>query len=369
MKPPAFSFNFNNPLKSSDHNSETPILNRELSILNPRISIYPENTVKSQKKFTFSPFRNNPLFSDIPYNISPNPYHISIPRNRNNNIFSFNTNASKIETYLNGKEPLDFQNRLDRVCNSLSIIFNGENLNLEKQLIKSIDKKLVLGVIDRIIDRLLKKFQKQKRIKAKAKMTRIDQLRRQREYKSIMTEIFQTKLILIKRKEEKIKFIVKNTINYFKSQFFKNNNLKQSKESELLFLQFYFKEHKELYGYDYEHFSDPLNKIIPNPKFNSLSDDYFKLIFGVPSFKNAFINHLERRFKECYQKNIIKKFKTLFLDLYSKSNFENEEEFEKSIELAITRIQKEKSLKLPWTSIEIDNALDVFRKKIEKLFK
>lgn len=338
---------------------------RESSSVNRRNSLIRLDTVKSSKKFTFnSPFQNDSLLKKVPYNTSPgSSFFFPSAKKTPNDFFRYQKAVPKKITL--EEDAFDYEKRLDNVCRILSRIFNGDQINLERNNLNEHEKKLIYCVLDKVFEKLVKSYEKKKRPKYKLILKTIEELRNKEDYQQLIDTILHKPIMFIKRKEEKIKFVLKNTINYFRRQFLNNNSLKLSKTNNLVFLEYYFKEHKDKFNMDFDCFSDPLNSsLMVNTRFKTLSDQYFKVIFGVRSFRNAFFNHLEKRFRECYLKSVLNKFRKMFICLYDNLAFKTEIQYREAIENQIKILKNMKVLKMPWVVEEVDDALDVFKRKI-----
>ena len=370
MKPAELNFDFVNKIPMFDgqssafdpscQKSSSRFDNFSLSILDPN---------KSEKRFTFSPVCERDVCFDLPFEATPFE-HIT---KSDNEFFSF----KKEEKEMKEEEPvISFvlkdgrEGRLNDICEFLARAFNGENISLTSFDFKETDKELIHCIIRKFLEKILIELNKKKREKYKKKASHLKTLLTTKNYDALVKELFRTDITVIKRKEEKLKFVMKNTVSYFRKQYFRNQGLKSSKESELSFLNFYFKEHIEKYNLSVECFSDPLNKNqILNPKFNSLSTNYFKHLFTVESLKGAFYHHLEGRFKQSYQKKTLKKFRKMFEELYIDFESGGERSFDELVKAYIARQEAKKAIKLPWSNGEIDNAIKVFRTTIDKVLK
>ena len=324
-------------------------------------------SIRSQKRFTFKSPKIDPLFTDIPY-LSP---YYSIKRQDSVLVKPNPIYPTKQSNFAPSSFPsFKGERRLNDICDILARIFNGDHISLDFFDLPVIDKELIQCIIDKVVYKILTNFQKKKREKYKVKMELLKRLQTERKYDTLIKELFQTDLFMIKRKEEKVKFISKNTINYFRKQFFKNNDLKSSKQSEVEFMNFYFKEHSQKFNLPVENFSDPLNNnLIPNPRFRSFKPEYLRMLFGTESFRNAFFNHLDTRFKPDYQKRVSKKFRKMMKKLYADLQGTENKSYTDIINEYIGELRTKKAVKLPWVSTEIDLCVKEFKHNIIKVLK
>lgn len=319
------------------------------------------------KKSIFVLPKGNSEFEEISYCISPYPETKEWKNNENKSKENNKKEKEAKKVKLTADNSYELK-RLDHICHVLARVFNGEGITECFFDLREKEKELVHCLFDKVIEKIQKNFKKKKRLKAQEKLERLKGYIITKNYNLINEEVFKTDFIHIKRKEEKSKFVMKNAINAFRKLFFVNNDLKSCKESELLFLNYYFKEHKLKFHMPIENFSDPLNnRLIKNEKFKALSNDYLKTIFSVKSFRNAFLRHLDQRFKKDYQRKIESKFKKVFGELYEKFMFESKLKFDDAIDGFIAKLKKRKVVKIPWFNSEIDNAIFSFKANLQKI--
>lgn len=184
---------------------------------------------------------------------------------------------------------------------------------------------------------------------------------------SILFHIFlSTDFSCVKRKEEKLKFVMKNTIKYFRQRYFQHYKLKTCLQSEMTFLKAFFQDHVKTYNYPAKDFSDPLsNLMIRNTQFRSLSNDYLEKVFKLKDFKNMFFAFLDRGLKETYQTSLRWKWRKILKplrDLLKSGKGEKQcyREFMKFV-------YEKDTYKIPWFDWEIDNAIRVFKTHVESL--
>ena len=174
-----------------------------------------------------------------------------------------------------------------------------------------------------------------------------------------------------KRKEEKLKFVYKNTIKYMKKQFLIQNqgiSCESILAKETAFLKHYFEKDTLKSKYDIYNYSDPLKTTrIRNLRYKTLSNDYFILIFKIDKFKRDFFHYIDGDFKIHYAKKINKKFKKVLKNLKNALKGVELKNQEDVVNDHIEKIRKMKGCKLPWTISEIENAMNVFKEHINKL--
>ena len=255
----------------------------------------------------------------------------------------------------------------ERVSESLAVIFKNESCTQSYFNLEIHEQKLVNAVIYKVLAKIKAKHAKSTKTAVRSLLSNINEKQADGDISWLIRHIINSDSIVVKRKEEKLKFIMKNTLKHFRKQFFKNQGLKYSKESELEFLNYYFKQHKEVYQLDIEHFSDPLNSsFIKNPSHKTLSSDYFKLLFGVDQFRSFFFHYLDHKFKANYQASIKKKFLKMFKDLIRDLEMGLHCDRESIFLNFVEKITKRKGIKMPWFDREIDEALIVFKRHIAK---
>lgn len=281
-------------------------------------------------------------------------------------VFSF-----KMDEFLKEDKPVEKAPRKVKthieVLEILSKIFKGEEFYEEYEDLLGYQQMMIKGVMTQLTNKIMRKYGNTIKRSHKGHIKLLKSSIERGEFIDIASRILRSDIILVKRNEEKLKFIIKNTTKFLKKQFFNNNNLTPSKDAELKFLHHYFKAHQEKYGLPIEAFSDPLNNtVIVNPKFKTLSKTYFNMIFGVERFKKIFFDFLDYSFKEYYQKAVLKKFKKMFRGLDPMLKQGSIEENEKIVEGFIGGLESQRGCKIPWVDKEIDNAIFAFKKRVHR---
>lgn len=166
-----------------------------------------------------------------------------------------------------------------------------------------------------------------------------------------------------KRVEENNKFVYKYTMKYLKKQFYNINGLKNSKTSEIMFYEHYFKPTSDLLKVQLDDFYDPLYKTLnKNHTYKTINNKYLSLIFTSNHFKNDFFNFLKLDFKKTYNEMIPNKlnkfFKKLKIDMrnIAQKTLVNDNQMDVFAE----KLRKNRKCKLPWTYKEISCALAQF---------
>lgn len=253
-----------------------------------------------------------------------------------------------------------------RVSKLLAQLFKGEEFDYNNGQYKPQEIRLIETVIKIIFKNVLKKKKRKKKVQKE--VTEIHQLTEGKRFSQLSELYLKNNAILVKRKEENLKFILKNVLKILRKKYFDNYKLKSSRDSELSFLNFYFEKHMKIYNYDIEDFSDPLsNTVIKNKMFNSLSNKYFKTIFSVESFRTAFIRKMEEKLIETYNEKIQNKLRKFFKPLKLKLEVSSEDQHERLIEDFINKLENQKLCKLPWLKIEMENAMLVFKNHLQRV--
>ena len=363
----------NSPIDSKNNSSNKQQINYHYSINSHVISdsIINNSSSKKQDRFSFSPLMENSIFNKTAHKLP------------SSNMSACNVNP--------GKQPTRQENRqvkskkrtkrketakdkrikpVNRVCSILETIFKGELYELDLSDYEPFESDLINTIIDLTFSKVFKYY---KSTKIKKRKTLIKEMKKnisQKNFNVLCTQTIKNEIVITKRKEEKLKFILKNTINHFRKKFFDDRQLKRCKENELLFLEHFYREHKAVYGCDVRVFSDPLsNTLFSNPKFKTLSNEYFKVLFSIPSFKALIMDYVTVRLKQDYQEKIFKKFRKLFKPLKLKLEFDTENEVESHFNEFIRSLSGRRFFKLPWFDLEIENAISVFSGHVEKIAK
>lgn len=277
-----------------------------------------------------------------------------------------NNNKSTVAT--KGGRYFMLDQSAERVCETLSTIFKNDCYLQSYSCLEAYEQKLVDSVIYKIMAKVQSKNAKSPKVVMKRLLSNIKEKISKEDIDWLIQNVINTFAILVRRKEEKLKFIMKNTLKHFRKQYFKNQGIKASKESELDFLSYYFKQHTENHKVDIQNFSDPLNNtIIKNPSHKTLSNDYFKLIFGVEQFKKLFFHYLDHKFKSNYQAGIKKKFTKMFENLIKRLDMGLHCDREGIFKEYVKAFTKGRNNKFPWFDKQIDEAIEVFKTHINKL--
>lgn len=177
---------------------------------------------------------------------------------------------------------------------------------------------------------------------------------------------FKTK----KRKEEKIKFVFKHSLKNLKKAFFKDLGIPHLPENESKFFAHYFHGHDANTSIPIEHFFDPLNtSSANNPRYKTLSKDYMLLLFSYGDFKQDFMKYIQEFLLDEYQSKVNRKFKKLLKKLRKKLRTASGTKITEIIREFITKFDENKRCKLPWTTIEITDAIKCFEEHITALAK
>lgn len=247
--------------------------------------------------------------------------------------------------------------QLKEVCIILDKIFKGERVDKNELQLQNSYINLITAFV-------VKKFGNNKSIDLNNKdiktENKIDLLKDLIDYAIVKPSK--------KRVEENNKFIYKHTLKYLKAQFYTSKNLRYNKESEQLFYEYYFDDISRQKNIPIELFYDPLNITSKTgKKAKTIRNDHLILLFNCRIFKNNFFSYIETNFKDDYQSSIYKKVEKLLLPL-EKQLGESDQLFKSElIDNFIRKLNANKRCKFPWSSMEIDHALNHFAKHINKL--
>lgn len=245
---------------------------------------------------------------------------------------------------------------LEKVCQTLELVLTDKKL--EAEVFDMPEKEL--AIVKCVIA---------KKYATKDLESRLGEIARVRagDIPMIVSELrqsYQTK----KRKEEKIKFVFKHTINSMKKKFFEDQNLQFTSENEPKFFQHYFMNAFNSKGTPVEHFYDPLNtSYITNPSFKTLSKDYLILLFEYETFHKDFWHLINNKILESYKSKVYKKFKKLFKKLRKRIRTMGLGKMNDVIEEFISKFAQNKRCKLPWTPNEILDAITCFKDHVNSL--
>lgn len=175
-----------------------------------------------------------------------------------------------------------------------------------------------------------------------------------------------------KRPEESYKFVFKHAYKHLKQQF-RNRNLELSKlgfnDLNLQFYKYYFQEASDKLGISINQFFLPLT---PDSYCNkaqkaiaqTINVSYITLVCQSPHFMNDFMTYVNDYFIRDYSEmitvkvnNICDKWELIFLETFGN---------EKMISFICEYIHTNKKCKLPWTIKEVEFAVDVVNKLVQK---
>lgn len=160
-----------------------------------------------------------------------------------------------------------------------------------------------------------------------------------------------------KRPEENIKFVFKITVKRLKEAL--------KERSDDAFYSHYFSDQAP--DRDFAKFKDPLNNSVPKQKGQpkTISQKYLRLIFESPKFKHDFAEFVSgASIIIDYQKTIQKKLQKCIVGL-EKRFVLNDTLSAKDMDAVGEYVLKNKFFKLPWTVIEINNAVKYFCQLVE----
>ena len=261
----------------------------------------------------------------------------------------------------------DHKVAVKEVTELLATIFENKLLSLEEHSLTVHQKELILCVVYKLLDKVINKFGKSNKQKQVAFLSMLKEKRDGRDLGWIQEQVLNSDRILIRRKEEKLKFIMKNVIKHFRKQFFVEKGLKMCRQSEMEFLNSFYAKHKEAYGMEVENFSDPLNcTLINNPTYKTLNSEYFDMIFSLEDFRDTFFAYLDGEFKKNYQASVPAKFTKMFKELLDKLESSLHVDEEDIFVEYIDKYKQQKNNKLPWLGKEIDDAILVFKRHVRK---
>lgn len=253
-------------------------------------------------------------------------------------IYKFKEIEEKFNVKINLITPF-FQNLLQK----------QEFANLNQ--LNKIEKKLMFYIISR-------KMKNCKKRKIFQKMENLDIENLLHIYKNSIFE---------KRFEEVFKFgfkfFINNKIMIFKEKFPENSSI----NSDFIY-NYYFTEISKKMKISIYEFFDPTKKTQKHPYIKTFGKKYLKLILKSEIFKKDFLYFLENDLKKFYYKELEKKIKNMFFQLFNKfeifknknfhEKFSDDILFEKN---AYNYFVQNSQCKIPWSSVEIDYSI----KKLE----
>ena len=255
----------------------------------------------------------------------------------------------KREKYIRGK-------LLEGVCRALHQVFIGKTLTEEALKLDDYELKLFKAV-------LAKKFDRTECIDVKKDVKDIEGSELINYLKGLNDNFGPRK-----RREEKIKFVFKNTLKALRRRFADKNNLPFIINKEVAFFHHYFGDVIESKKLTVEVFFDPLNSSNnPNPSFKTLSKKYLCLLFSSTHFKADFANYIKESFISDYNEKISKKFNKMFKKTRRKMRTSGKNYFNALIDDFATKMAQNKRFKMPWTSKEVEKAIEEFQRLMEEL--
>lgn len=320
--------------------------------------LYLKSTTNKQATLNSSVFTFN--FADI------NKYMPEISFENNNDI---ETNITLAETEFNIKDsdnesviikpeavkrPYIRTKLLEGVCEVLSKVFIGSTILYEDLRLENYELKLFKALITK---KYIKESENVVDIELKTAIST--------ELVGVLNNII-TDFESSKRKEEKTKFIFKNTIKSLKSKYFKTKHLTNTRLNETKFFYSYFEETAKTKHLAIEVFYDPLNSSkYHNPYFRTLSRGYLDLLFSNARFKTDFNNYINNGFIIDYQEKVYQKFYKMFKKLRNRMRSNGKEKFQGLIDDFTNKMFANKRCKLPWTTTEVMEAIADFKKLLD----
>lgn len=167
-----------------------------------------------------------------------------------------------------------------------------------------------------------------------------------------------------KRSEENNKFIFKTIMAVLRKEFFQENGLEESGDNEILFYKYFFEDLSIKNKNNLNSYFDPLYRTsLKNEEFKSINNNYLVLIFSSNCLKGKFINYLEERFLEDYKRISVEKVYGVMRPLLKKlEEKSNSTQLEVVFEAFTSKLRRSKKCKLPWSSVEVQKALNQFKK-------
>ena len=229
-------------------------------------------------------------------------------------------------------------------CNILSEIFIGKEVNLDNFKLDLKNQEIIFFLLKKKYEVYFKKMEK--------KLYENNDISIEKKLKILLRYILSSKdIISKKRKEENMKFIFKTTLKKMKIKFFQIKNLDINRINDTEFYLYYFKMKKK---------NDFFQKIYSINKKTKKKTEFINkkalaLYFSSKKFEEDFFFYLINHFKELYMKGVNKKWQVFFKKY--ETQYKN---FDKCYMKIIEYIESEVRLKFPWTSFEIDFAIQNF---------
>lgn len=364
-RPLPIPLNFTKIEKNINMNT-TPYRNNSISNSTPNfiLSHSKKNTPFTHNKFNFSIQKDNPNFAKIQFTFENSNMTPIRPKTTKKAITpKKHKNSDKRKFTVREK-----LNSLKRVCEFLERFFKGEIVYFEEYNFEAHELSLVKLIVEVSFYKVFRHYKPTKKAKKQAQVSNIKNYLKEFDLFNLSSKILKDDFFLVKRKEENLKFVMKNTLKYFRKEFFKSNGLKTCLESEKQFLNYFFKEQRDKFNMPVEAFSDPLNKKnLKNPSFKTLSNNYLAHVFSIDKFQKIFFVFLEINFKKYYQKKIYKKLRKMLKPLKLKLEEGEMDKQKEMYEEFLKELKKKKIWKLPWFDKEIDNAIFIFKKHINNI--
>ena len=171
-----------------------------------------------------------------------------------------------------------------------------------------------------------------------------------------------------KRNDEKLKFIFKNTMKHLLLCFYKEKGLKKSRDSEIRFWNDNFAAFCEEKQIPIEHVYDPLKtSFIKNTMFKNLNKSYFERLFLNEPFKAKFYQYVSTDLKTNYQRKLSQKVKNALTHLQINPEANHKKDYNAITQDFIRNFNKRFKCNLPWSDLEIDDAIMFFNIHITKI--
>lgn len=163
-----------------------------------------------------------------------------------------------------------------------------------------------------------------------------------------------------KRIEENNKFVFKTALDHIKNNFFQSENLKNNKYGELRFYKKYFSGISESKNININNFFYPLYRpSLKNRAFKSINSRYLDLVFESGEFLKEFKTFMENDLKADHINSIKERVDEILGSLEEEKDVGK---FEKFVE----DFERKKRLKLPWSIVEAENAIEQFKSILSK---
>ena len=270
-------------------------------------------------------------------------------------LFNLN-NKQEITTEKNEKYVIRRSNLLEQVTCLLERIFTD-------QPVETIDFKLPAHELNLLKSVVIKKYSDHINTDT-AQSTIMSNCENVHYLISHLKQAYQTK----KRKEEKIKFVFKHVLKKLRENYFEKHSIPIAARKDVTFVNFYFGEHNNSDNITLDQFYDPLNTSYSiNPRYKTLSKSYLLLLFKYPKFKEDFLSYMHGDLMKDYQAKTYKKFKKLFKRLRKRIRTSGPMKAPGVIQDFVDKLTINKRCKLPWTPLEIKDAVQCFSEHLSTL--